>query len=59
MNKSPLGGFGVGAVLFSEGSGKYWINMTTGTHFVELYASYIATDPRLLTIAHIVYRTLK
>jgi hypothetical protein len=56
--RRPLGGLGAGADVFVEGGGYYILNLTTGPHFVELYAEAASSLAKMVTLAHVVYRGL-
>jgi hypothetical protein len=53
-----LGGLGAGVDFSNDGSGKYQLNLTSGTHFVYFYAELMPSTAKLIQLAHLVYRAL-
>ena len=57
LHAKRLGGLGAGA-SHAGGSGAYWLNLTSGTHFVAIDAQSIPSTGKLIALAHIIYRAL-
>ena len=57
LHAKRLGGLGAGA-SYAGSSGAYWLNLTSGTHFVAIDAQSIPSTGKLIALAHIIYRAL-
>jgi len=53
-----LGGLGAGAIFASYGSGDYGLILTSGTHCVYIDGQALASQGKLIALAHIIYRAL-
>jgi hypothetical protein len=52
------GGLGAYAIFANEGSGEYRMFLTRGAHTVYFYAELLPSTPKLIALAHVVYRAL-
>jgi hypothetical protein len=52
-----LGGLGVGAEFMSAGS-TYRFDLTSGTHFVIVDAEMLASQGKLISPTHVIFRAL-
>jgi hypothetical protein len=53
-----LGGLGAGAEFFKGTDGGYGLKLSSGTHFVYIDGQAVASQGKLITLAHIIYRAL-
>jgi hypothetical protein len=54
-----LGGLGVGAIFANYGGGDFGLILTSGTHCVYIDGQELASQGKLIALAHIIYRALK
>jgi hypothetical protein len=54
-----IGGLGVGAIFANYGGGDFALLMTSGTHCVYIDGQALASQGKLIALAHIIYRALK
>ena len=53
-----LGGLGAGAEYWNFGGGVYHLFLTSGSHFVYVYAELLPSTGKLIALAHVIYRGL-
>jgi hypothetical protein len=54
-----IGGLGTGAIFANYGGGDFALLMTSGTHCVYIDGQALASQGKLIALAHIIYRALK
>jgi hypothetical protein len=54
-----IGGLGVGAIFANYGGGAYALLLTSGTHCVYIDGQALASQGKLIALAHIIYRALQ
>jgi hypothetical protein len=54
-----LGGLGAGAIFANYGGGDFGLILTSGTHCVYIDGQALASQGKLIALAHIICRTLK
>jgi hypothetical protein len=53
-----IGGLGVGAIFANYGGGDFALLMTSGSHCVYIDGQLLASQGKLVALAHIIYRAL-
>lgn len=52
-------GLGAYAIFANQGSGEYRMFLTSGTHTAYIHAVLLPSTPKLMALAHVIYRAME